>query len=260
MTARLGSALFESSPPLASFVREILARSAGSVRQETGAAAPRQIVPLSAAGDSAAGPKNGPKRVLAIGAHPDDVELGCGGTLAKHRAMGDEVHILTLSRGAVGGDSRIRAQEATRAADILGATLQLADLPDTRIPDGIETIEIIQLAMRSFSPTHVYTHSCHDTHQDHRSAHAATLVAVRRVNNIYAYQSPSSSVDFRPNHFVDVANYIDKKIEALAAHESQLTRSGSLRADFVVATALYWGRHLGHTMAEPMEIIHQLDI
>ncbi len=201
-----------------------------------------------------------PRRILAIGAHPDDVEIGCGGALAKYRAMGDEVRILTLSRGAVGGNAAIRAQEATRAAGILGATLQLADLPDTRISDGFATIEIIKAAIQSFSPTHVYTHSSHDAHQDHRSTHAASVVAARGVSNVYAYQSPSSTVDFRPTHFVDIADCIDKKIEALGAHESQVTRSASLQLDFIVATAMYWGRYMGHSMVEPMEVVHQLDI
>jgi CheY-like chemotaxis protein len=64
------------------------------------------------------------KRVLAIGAHPDDVELGCGGALAKHRGQGDVMTILTLSRGANGGDTNVRTREAHSAANLLGATLE----------------------------------------------------------------------------------------------------------------------------------------
>ena len=60
-------------------------------------------------------------RVLAIGAHPDDVEIGCGGTLVKHHANHDLLHILTLSRGSAGGDVNIRAIEAQSAAALLGA-------------------------------------------------------------------------------------------------------------------------------------------
>jgi LmbE family N-acetylglucosaminyl deacetylase len=187
------------------------------------------------------------KRVLAIGAHPDDVEIGCGGTLAKHQAMGDEIMILTLSRGAVGGDTETRAAESARAAELLGAKLELADLPDTCIPDGVQTIEVIQAAIRSFSPTHIYTHTSHDAHQDHRSTHVATLVAGRSVSNIYCYQSPSTTIDFRPNHFVDISAYIQRKIEVLAAHESQVSRSPSLQPD------------VNYSPAEPMEIIRQCD-
>ena len=82
------------------------------------------------------------RRVLAIGAHPDDVEIGCGGALAKHRACGDILHILTLSRGAAGGDVNVRTAEAQRAAALLGAKLEFGNLRDAHITEGVETIEI----------------------------------------------------------------------------------------------------------------------
>lgn len=72
-------------------------------------------------------------RVLAVGAHPDDVEIGCGATLLRHRAAGHPVTILTLSRGAVGGERETRRREAIGAAVMLGAELLMGDLPDTRM-------------------------------------------------------------------------------------------------------------------------------
>src|SRR5262249_48999323 len=131
------------------------------------------------------------RRVLAIGAHPDDVEIGCGGAMVKHRLHGDVLQILTLSRGAAGGDVHQRAIEAQNAATLLGATLQLGNLRDTYISEGTETIKIIEAAIRELQPTHVYTHCVEDTHQDHRAVHTATLVAARGVPNVYCYQSPS---------------------------------------------------------------------
>ncbi|MBN9618918.1 MAG: PIG-L family deacetylase, partial [Actinobacteria bacterium] len=80
------------------------------------------------------------ERVLAIGAHPDDVEIGCGGTLLDHRMRDDLVSVLTLSRGAAGGDRQRRLAEAAAAAEMLGARLFVGDLPDTAIDSGIETI------------------------------------------------------------------------------------------------------------------------
>ena len=152
------------------------------------------------------------QRVLAIGAHPDDVEIGCGGTLAKHRAAGDDLMILTLSHGAQGGEARLRGEEARHAAAMLGANLELHDLPDACISEGVETIRIIEAAIRAFAPTHVYTHSREDTHQDHRAVHAASVVASRGVANLYGYQSPSSTVEFRPQRFVDISAHIDDKL------------------------------------------------
>jgi LmbE family N-acetylglucosaminyl deacetylase len=199
------------------------------------------------------------KRVLAIGAHPDDVEIGCGGALAKHRADYDVLHFLTLSRGAAGGDVNIRAAEAQDAADLVGARLEMANLRDTYITDGAETTSIIEAAVRELRPTHVYTHSLEDTHQDHRAVHAASLVAARGVPNLYCYQTPSSTVDFKPHRFVDITHYIEQKIALIGAYKSQVDRMESIQPDVIVSTARYWGRFAGYVLAEPLRIVRQRD-
>jgi LmbE family N-acetylglucosaminyl deacetylase len=201
----------------------------------------------------------GGQRVLAIGAHPDDVEIGCGGTLAKHRDRGDALLIVTLSRGANGGEAPRRGDEARLAARRLGAALDLRDLPDGSIGDGVETIRILEAAIRAFAPTHVYTHSRDDTHQDHRAVHAATLVAARGVPNVYCYQSPSSTVEFRPQRFVDIAAYMDEKLALIALHASQARRRANLAPDLIIATARYWGRYAGYGLAEPLVVLRQVD-
>ena len=199
------------------------------------------------------------KRVLAIGAHPDDVEIGCGGSLAKHHTRYDALHILTLSRGASGGDVNIRAVEAQSAAAMVGARLEMANLRDTQITAGAETISIIEAAIRELHPTHVYTHCLEDTHQDHRAVHAASLVAARGVPNVYCYQTPSSTVEFKPNRFVDITHYIDRKIDLIGAYKSQLDRMDSIQPDVILSTARYWGRFAGYVLAEPMQIVRQRD-
>jgi len=197
------------------------------------------------------------KRVLAIGAHPDDVEIGCGGTLAKHKADGDLLHILTLSLGSAGGDANVRLREALQAAELSGATIEFGNLPDSRISDGKETIDVIEAAIQEFQPTHIYTHSLEDTHQDHRSVHMATLAAARSVPNVYCYQAPSWTVEFRPNRFVDISTFVEAKLQAIGAHKSQVDRSASLGEDVIVSTARYWGRHAGCVMAEPLRVVRQ---
>ena len=197
------------------------------------------------------------KRVLAIGAHPDDVEIGCGGALAKHNASGDVLRILTLSRGAAGGDVNVRVREASKAAEMLGAQIEFGNMPDAHISEGSETIDFIQAAIEKFQPTHVYAHSFEDTHQDHRAAYTATLTAARSVPNVYCYQTPSSTVDFSPNRFVDISDFIGDKLRALACHGSQVARMASLSDDVIVSTARYWGRYAGYGMAEPIRIIRQ---
>lgn len=199
------------------------------------------------------------KRVLAIGAHPDDVEIGCGGALAKHYADYDVLHILTLSHGAAGGDTNIRLVEARNAAAMVGAQLKIENLPDTRISDGPETIAIIEAEIGALQATHVYTHSIEDTHQDHRAAHIATLVAARGVPSVYCYQTPSSTVEFKPQRFVDITHYIDKKIDLIGAYKSQVGRMESIQPDVMLSTARYWGRFAGHVLAEPLQIVRERD-
>jgi two-component system, NtrC family, response regulator HydG len=193
--------------------------------------------------------------VLAIGAHPDDVEIGAGGTLIAHRAAGDTVVILTLTRGARGGDQLQRARESQHAADVIGAKLFLNDLEDTRIAEGDPTICVIDQVVAEIQPTVVYTHSIHDVHQDHRNTHRAAMVACRRVGRVYCFQSPSATVDYRPTHFVTIDGHIGGKLKAIDAFSSQTALRDYLEPDLIASTARYWSRYGGGSHAEPFEAI-----
>lgn len=194
-------------------------------------------------------------RVLAIGAHPDDVEIGVGATLARHRRLGDQVTILTLSAGANGGEPLRRRDEAAAAAQVLGADLVMGSLPDTAIPDHGPTVALIEEVVASVDPTIVYTHSRHDVHQDHRAAYAASLVGCRAVPHLLSYQSPSATVEFAPNRFVAVDDDIDRKLAAIREYRSQTAKCSYLAEDLLVATTRYWGRFGGGDHAEPLEVI-----
>jgi LmbE family N-acetylglucosaminyl deacetylase/CheY-like chemotaxis protein len=197
------------------------------------------------------------EHVLAVGAHPDDVEIGVGGILAAHRAAGDTVTILTLSRGGKGGEPTDRQHESLAAAEMLGARLFLEDLVDTEIKNTGPTVAIIERVVREVSPTIVYTHSAHDNHQDHRAVHEATLVATRGVRMVACFQSPSTTVDFRPSRFVSIDGFTDAKLALLECFSSQASIRTYLEPDFVLATARYWGRYGGGTSVEPLEIIRE---
>jgi LmbE family N-acetylglucosaminyl deacetylase len=197
------------------------------------------------------------KRVLAIGAHPDDVEIACGGTLLRHAAEGDLVKILVLSRGSAGGDVNARLREAREAAELLGASVEFGGLQDAEIPEGGATIALIQRAVKTLRPTHIYTHALEDTHQDHRAAHVATLAAAGDVPNVYCYQAMSTTVDFTPNYYVDISAHLDAKLAALAAYGTMISRGAALHPDAIRATAAYWGRHAGHALSEPLRVMRQ---
>ncbi len=199
------------------------------------------------------------ERVLAIGAHPDDVEIGCAGTLLEHRRRGDTVWILTMSHGGVGGDVQARLAESSSTARTLGAGLLIGDLPDTRIDPGVETIRDIEAVIAAVDPTIIYVHSSRDHHQDHRAVHTAVMSASRRVPQVFAYQSPSASNDFVPNKFVAIDSVLVRKVHLLGLFASQSERS-YLEPEMIVATARYWARNLAPRAryAEAFEIVRSL--
>jgi two-component system, NtrC family, response regulator HydG len=203
--------------------------------------------------------EHGRERILAIGAHPDDVEIAAGGTLASHCGAGDAVAILTLSRGAVGGDQALRAREAQESAGIIGARLFLEDLEDTHIPEGNPTIGLMEQVIAEVAPTTVYTHSIHDLHQDHRSTHRAAMVAARRVGHVYCFQSPSATVEYRPTHFVTIDDFIGRKLKVIDAFGSQASIRDYLEPELIIATARYWARYCDGTYAESFETAKDRD-
>lgn len=192
--------------------------------------------------------------VLAVGAHPDDVEIGVGGVLGLHQARGDSIAIVTLTRGARGGPQDDRADESRESARLLGARLFLEDLEDTQLSAADPTMSAIQRAIEVVAPDTVYTHSLNDLHQDHRAVHQASMVAARRITTVACYQSPSATVDFRPNRFVNIDGHADTKLSLLACFASQGSRE-YLEADVILATARYWSRYGGGRHTEPLEVV-----
>lgn len=195
--------------------------------------------------------------VLAIGAHPDDVEIGVGGLLAAHAHAQDAITILTLSRGARGGDADRRQRESLATAEMLGARLFVKDLVDTEISGGGATVRLIEEVVQEVQPSIVYTHSSHDRHQDHRAVSEATLVATRNVGTVACYQSPSATIDFRPTRFVRIDPYLDDKLRLLEAFSTQTDTRDYLSPEFVTATARYWSRFGGGKAVEPLEVVRE---
>ena len=195
--------------------------------------------------------------VLAIGAHPDDVEFGVGGILAAHRAAGDTVTILTLSRGETSGQHADLQRESLAAAEIVSARLFLEDLPVNELGTGTSVAETIARVVDEIKPTIVYTHSIHDDDADHRAVHEAALAAAASVLSFSAFQSQSSTVDFRPAKFVSIDGYTDTKLALVGCFQSGEGIRSYLDPEFVLASARYWGRFGGGTSVEPLETIRE---
>ena len=192
-----------------------------------------------------------------MGAHPDDVEFGIGGILAAHRAAGDSVTILTLSRGSSAGQHADLQHESLAAAEIVGARLFLEDLSATEIGTGSAAADTVARVVAEVAPTIVYTHSVHDDEADHRATHEAVLAAAASVPTVHAFQSQSSTVDFRPTKFVSIDGYTDTKLALIESFRGEEGIRSYLDPEFVLATARYWGRFGGGTSVEPLETVRE---
>ena len=205
--------------------------------------------------------------ILAIGAHGDDIELACGGTLAKAVNYRHEV-IMVLVTGHASNDHnnmKIRAQgvaqeEAKAAAKILGVSkLHILGYQDTCVPYSVELVSKLDDIITDCKPDIIFTHFVFDTHQDHiRTAHS-TISAARRQNTILLYEpiNPSGQgyVPFRPQVYTDISQTIDTKINSLKAHKSQYEKYTETWIEAVVARAKFRGFEMGVDYAECFEVV-----
>jgi bacillithiol biosynthesis deacetylase BshB1 len=184
--------------------------------------------------------------VLAIGAHPDDVELGCGGTVALLVEQGRRVGILHLTRGEAGtrGTPEQREDEARAAADALGAQhVEFLDCGDGALRHGrVEEDKIIVL-LRELRPDILLVPTPSDRHPDHGRAHRLVAdaafysgLAKRAPNRGDAFRPGASFAymqhdPFEPSFIVDVSATWEKKLAALACYPSQLHQDGEEETD-----------------------------
>jgi LmbE family N-acetylglucosaminyl deacetylase len=180
-------------------------------------------------------------KVLAIGAHPDDIELGCGATLAAHRANRDEITMLVMTTGEQGPQaSGSRVHEQIDAAALLCARLVWGGFDDCEVPEGRRAVDLIQSIIKAGDIDTIYTHKPEDPHQDHRATGRASLAAARRSSRVLLYESPTSD-QFAPSIHVDVAEHLDTKLALVRAHLSQVLKNGLVDLEAVEAQARYRG-------------------
>lgn len=186
-------------------------------------------------------------RILAIGAHPDDVELGCGGTLMKLSNAGAKIRVLILSRGRRGSLSDAdRAAETERALGTIGVTdIRVCDFEDTRLTYSLcEIVDVIEEEVQALQPHRVYTMFQHDRHQDHRAVYEASAVACRSVPQLLGYETPSSYPNFMPTVFENIADHLEAKLAALKCHQSQGQRL-YMQEEKVRSAANFRGAQIG---------------
>lgn len=202
------------------------------------------------------------RTVLAIGAHPDDLEIGIGGSLARLSRAGVRVVMAVVS---IPSNYETRVAEAKEGARILGAELRvlLNGGRCCRVED-LKTYELVTLLddlVRELSPGAVLAHGSADFHRDHVLVHNATLATQRlKYFDLFCYYPTNCrpvQTTFQPRVYVNVSQTIDKKIEAIAAHSSQFSCRG-LGVDVYRETARAQGRMIGAGYAEGLDVVRML--
>ncbi len=178
--------------------------------------------------------------ILAIGAHPDDVELGCGATVAKEISLGKSVGILDLTRGELGtrGSAEIRAQEAAKAAEILGVDVRenLGFADAFFINDREHQVKIIEI-IRKYRPEIVLCNAVDDRHIDHPKgsklvSDACFLSGLRKIETMYMGEKQEAWrpkqvyhyiqwKNLEPDVVIDISGFIEVKMAAVQAYSSQ---------------------------------------
>lgn len=220
------------------------------------------------------------KSVLVVAAHADDEVLGCGGTIARHVDEGDSVHVVFMADGVksrrMDGSDELKRRNQARdeALKILGVSeCSALDFPDNRM-DSMPLLDVVQALepiIKQVQPARVYTHHHGDLNVDHRLTHQAVMTACRpvpgsSVREILTFEVMSSTdwatpglAPFVPNAFVDISDYLLKKLEALAAYDMEMRPVPHSRSvAHFEALARHRGNCVGIEVAEAFNLVRFL--
>jgi LmbE family N-acetylglucosaminyl deacetylase len=219
------------------------------------------------------------KTILVVAAHADDEALGCSGTLARHVAEGDSVHLLFMTDGVgarevVADEAGARLSAAEQAAEILKvSSVMNLSFPDNSM-DALPLLDIVkevEAKIKEINPEIIYTHHIGDLNVDHQIAHKAVVTACRpqpgfSVKAIYAFEVLSSTewqtpsvLPFIPNVFIDISDYLSIKMQVVTAYEDEmrdLPHSRSLK--HVELLAQHRGYCVGVHAAEAFILVREI--
>ncbi len=207
--------------------------------------------------------------ILAIGAHFDDIELGCGGALAKHVRDGDNVFAYVATVSGYSGYNKevirsndIALREGKEAMEVLGVQLFCGQERTFEVEFTEElNVEILKIVQEK-QIEKVYTHWIGDIHHDHQAVARASLHSCRHVPRMLMYRSNwyQSTVDFRGNFYVDITPDWTVKEDAVKAHASELERTGYKWLQFFKNEAENAGQRIGVKYAEVFEVVKWLEV
>jgi len=177
------------------------------------------------------------KVILAIGAHPDDIEIGCGGTIKKHVLKGDDVYYVIATNGEKGGDGDERVSEAKKAAQLMGVK-------------GIDFLNI--------KDTFV-THDGYVVHLLDMNIAKSSLSASRNMkNSIFYYEAPSTTLEFTPIAFSGITETFESKMECINQFVSQ-EKKDYVERQAIVDLSKFRGKMINVEYAEAFEVVRLIE-
>ena len=212
--------------------------------------------------------------IMAIGAHPDDIEFGCGGTLINHKDNGNKVIYVcmtdTESIDATEGkiirtESQLKS-ETQCAADILGVDkIHYLPFKDLHVPFSFDSVSRLESLIKHYEIDTIYTHRSGDSNQDHISTFKTTMAAARYVKNIYCYEQipipRHTDNPMRVNSYTDISRSFDLKIKAAECHQSQFKKykaAGFDVSENLTTLAKFRGIQANCKYAEGFQVIKQV--
>jgi N-acetylglucosamine malate deacetylase 1 len=202
------------------------------------------------------------KTIIAFGAHPDDLEIGMGGTIAKLSAMGYNVQpvIATLPNFVKPDTKEGRKSESMLSAKVMGCKSPIfLDLSPEQMVFGRKLVTLIDSLITKHKPDSVFTQWHGDSHQDHQILTSSVISACRNQNNLLMYETTIpggiTQNSFRPQLFVDITETIDIKKNALECFQSQFIRCGEIWIPAVIGRCSFRGYQVDAKYAEAFEVV-----
>lgn len=211
--------------------------------------------------------RDGPRNVLGVGAHYDDLELGCSGTLIKHARAGDKVTMLVITDseyrnpdGVLVRCGKTARREGAAAAEIIGADMICLGFKTFDVPFNEDLTCKINRYIDGLNIDTIYSHWTGDLHRDHQFSARCAIMAGRHVQRFLMYRSnyyDSFSV-FKGNYYSDISEFMEDKIRVIKCHQSELERVRFKWIEFFTHQNRNDGMKIGCEYAEAFEIVRYL--
>lgn len=206
--------------------------------------------------------------ILAIGAHSDDVEIGCGGMLLKHVDQGDNVFILTITdseyalpSNGFARSAEIARKEAEEAAKLIGAELICLNKPSLHLLHNEEFSYEFDTVIQRIKPDIVLTHWGGDFHSDHAAVSLSSIRAARHIGTVLLYRSNwyNTEDEFRGDYYVNISDYLERKLEVIKVYRSVLEPVNYSWINFIRRQNQYEGMRIGVEAAECFSCIKHVE-